>query len=97
MNESEIRLPEIDFAAAPLPNLHEILADLRAKEPVSLIGRENTGNSPPNGAWRPGEGQNSSARSRTWRTIPSDLEQGNSRREQGRCSRTRRADAPPRG
>ncbi len=37
MNESEIRLPEIDFAADPLPNLHEILADLRAKEPVSLI------------------------------------------------------------
>ncbi len=37
MSRSEMRLPEIDFAADPLPDLHEVLADLRAREPVSRI------------------------------------------------------------
>ena len=37
MARSETRLPEIDFAAEPLPNLHEVLAELRATEPVSRI------------------------------------------------------------
>jgi len=35
--ESELRFPEIDFATDPLPNLHEVTAELRAKEPVSRI------------------------------------------------------------
>jgi cytochrome P450 len=34
---SDTRLPEIDFAADPLPNLHEVLAELRARGPVSRI------------------------------------------------------------
>lgn len=34
---SEVRFPEIDFAADPLPNLHEVLAQLRETEPVSRI------------------------------------------------------------
>ena len=33
----EPRFPEIDFAADPLPNLHEVMAELRASEPVSRI------------------------------------------------------------
>lgn len=37
MGESEMRLPEIDFAADPLPNLHEVLSGLREREPVSRI------------------------------------------------------------
>ncbi len=37
MSGSETRLPEIDFAADALPDLHEVLAELRAKEPVSPI------------------------------------------------------------
>lgn len=37
MPESEIRLPDVDFAAEPLPDLHEVLAGLRALEPVSRI------------------------------------------------------------
>lgn len=34
---AEIRFPEIDFAADPLPNLHEVLAAMRDIEPVSRI------------------------------------------------------------
>ncbi|MBW2496865.1 MAG: cytochrome P450 [Deltaproteobacteria bacterium] len=34
---TEPRFPEIDFAADPLPNLHEVMAELRASEPVSRI------------------------------------------------------------
>lgn len=37
MNDGDLRFPEIDFAADLLPNLHEVLAELRASEPVSLI------------------------------------------------------------
>jgi len=37
MNEREMRLPEVDFATAPLPDLHDVLAALRQQEPVSLI------------------------------------------------------------
>jgi cytochrome P450 len=37
MGTTEIRFPEIDFAADALPNLHEVLAELREKEPVSKI------------------------------------------------------------
>jgi cytochrome P450 len=37
MIESEMRFPEIDFAADPLPDLHEVLAELREREPVSRI------------------------------------------------------------
>jgi len=37
MGVDGIRLPEIDFAADPLPDLHEVLAELREKEPVSRI------------------------------------------------------------
>ena len=32
-----LRFPEIDFAVDPLPNLHEVLAELRAEEPVSRV------------------------------------------------------------
>jgi len=37
MSETGLRFPDIDFAADPLPNLHEVLAELRATEPVSRI------------------------------------------------------------
>ncbi len=37
MDSTEIRFPDIDFAADPLPNLHEVLAELRRQEPVSPI------------------------------------------------------------
>ncbi len=37
MGERETRLPSLDFAVEPLPNLHEVLAGLRAREPVSRI------------------------------------------------------------
>lgn len=37
MPDAPLRLPEIDFAVAPLPDLHEVLAELRAIEPVSRI------------------------------------------------------------
>ena len=37
MTTSEVRLPEVDFAADALPNLHEILDDLRQQGPVSRI------------------------------------------------------------
>ena len=37
MDASDIQLPEIDFAIDPLPNLHEVLAELREQGPVSCI------------------------------------------------------------
>jgi cytochrome P450 len=37
MSGGEIRFPEVDFATDPLPDLHELLALLRATEPVSRI------------------------------------------------------------
>ena len=37
MSEVPIRRPDIDFATARLPDLHEVLAELRAVEPVSRI------------------------------------------------------------
>jgi cytochrome P450 len=37
MNDGDLRFPKIDFAADLLPNLHEVLAELRASEPVSLV------------------------------------------------------------
>lgn len=37
MSEPALRLPEIDFALAPLPDLHDVLAKLRETEPVSRI------------------------------------------------------------
>ena len=37
MTGRELRMPEIDFAVARLPDLHEVLAELRAVEPVSRI------------------------------------------------------------
>lgn len=37
MSEMDPRFPELDFATAPLPDLHEVLATLRDREPVSRI------------------------------------------------------------
>lgn len=37
LDERTLRLPEVDFATAPLPDLHEVLAELRRREPVSPI------------------------------------------------------------
>lgn len=37
MSQAVLRMPETDFAVEPLPNLHEVLAELRAQEPVSRI------------------------------------------------------------
>jgi hypothetical protein len=34
---SEVRFPEIDFAVDPLPNLHEVLGEVRETEPVSRL------------------------------------------------------------
>ena len=34
---SELQFPEIDFAIEPLPNLYELLADIRAKHRISTI------------------------------------------------------------
>jgi hypothetical protein len=32
-----MRVPNLDFAADPLPNLHDVLAELRETEPVSRV------------------------------------------------------------
>lgn len=37
MQATAIRCPDVDFAADPLPDLHEVLAALRKQEPVSRI------------------------------------------------------------
>jgi len=37
MSDRAPRLPELDFAIEPLPDLHEVLAELRTREPVSRI------------------------------------------------------------
>ena len=37
MGERRTRFPDLDFAVEALPNLHEVLAELRATEPVSRI------------------------------------------------------------